>query len=361
MNAPFSHGLKAETRSGSETLDALAHAERPERGFLRAAWFLSGPAPATQIVVARSTSGTPLAAFPLRPRPVGPAVLGLTVSEVTGPYWPMRGVPVDRSASASDLAGALDNRELKAALGMVLRLGPALESDASLQLLRKAASLAGWRVLSKTVGQLFALDLAKLSESGAWPSSKGQQKDRWRVRQLEKTGPVSLASFSGQDWSLAVRDSIAAIEAHSWVGQLDEGADTKFMDPDLRATWEDIARDPALAAMIRGSVLSVGETPVAFTFGLDCGTTRYCIANNFDQRFSKHSPGRILLYDDFTRAAQRGVQWLDWGLGDAGYKQQMGAEPAGAFVDLLFVRNPFLARALQPLWERPVHHQASSA
>ncbi|MEM6494994.1 MAG: GNAT family N-acetyltransferase [Pseudomonadota bacterium] len=361
MNAPFAHGLQAESFDESEALDTLARADRPERAFLRAAWFLSGPYPATSIAIARAPSGKPLAAFPLRPRSIGPRALGLRVNEITGPYWPMRGVPVDRDTSAKVLAQALDNAELKAALGMVFRLGPALEDDASLKLLREAAGLAGWRVLSKTVSNLFALDLAALTAGGAWPSTKGQQKDRWRVRQLEKTGPVSLAPFTGTDWTLAVRDSIAAIEAHSWVGQLEQGADTKFMDPDLRATWEEIARDPELGAMIRGSVLCVGDIPAAFTFGLDCGTTRYCIANNFDQRFAKHSPGRILLYDDFTRAAQRGVTWLDWGLGDAGYKQQMGAQAAGTFVDLLFVRGPLLARALRPVWERPLREHGVPA
>lgn len=352
MNAPFPHGITAKTLSETRTLDTLARADRPERGFLRAAWFLSGPAPATRIVIAHGASGQPLAGFALRPRVIGPSALGLRINEIAGPYWPMRGVPVDRAASPSALAEALSDKDVQRELGQVVRLGPALEDDPSLRLLREAAGLAGWRVLSKSISRLYALDLAALTASGTWPSTKGQQKDRWRVRQLEKTGPVHFIDFTGSDWSLATRDKIAAIEAHSWVGQLEEGADTKFKDPNLRTTWEAIARDPELGVMIRGSVLMVGETPAAFTFGLDCGTARYCIANNFDQRFAKHSPGRILLYRDFTSAAERGIEWLDWGLGDAGYKQPMGAEPAGTFVDLLLVRNAALARALRPLWER---------
>ncbi|MEO0589237.1 MAG: GNAT family N-acetyltransferase [Pseudomonadota bacterium] len=353
MNAPFQHGPK-DTGALSEAviLDALASLERPERAFLRAAWFLAGPTPASRIAIARSQAGKPLAAFPLSDKSVGPSELGITVNQIAGPYWPMRAVPVNADASIEALAGALRDKALRKALGPAFRLGPALEGDPSLQLLRKAADEAGWRVLSKPVSELFALDLAALTASGTWPSTKGQQKDRWRVRQLEKTGPVSIERFTAASWTLSTRDSIAAIEAHSWVGQLEEGGDTKFMDPDLRATWEGIARDPVLAEMVSGSILRVGDTPTAFTFGLDSGTTRYCIANNFDQRFAQYSPGRILLYDDFTSAAERGIVWLDWGLGDAGYKQQMGAKPAGAFVDLLFVQSPLLARALRPLWER---------
>ncbi|MEM6857593.1 MAG: GNAT family N-acetyltransferase [Pseudomonadota bacterium] len=353
MNAPFGHKLKDTGALGDAMiLDALANLERPARAFLRGAWFLAGPNPASRIAFARDEAGQPIAAFPLRRKSVGPPQLGITVKQIAGPYWPMRGVPVKADTPVETLARALRDKALGKALGPAFRLGPALQDDPSLQLLCKAAERAGWCVLAKPVGELFALDLAALTASGTWPSSKGRQKDRWRVRQLEKTGPVSIERFTGADWTLSTRDAIAAIEAHSWVGQLEEGGDTKFMDPDLRATWEDIATDAAFAEMIRGSILRVGDTPAAFTFGLDSGTTRYCIANNFDQRFAKYSPGRILLYDDFTSAAERGIEWLDWGPGDAGYKQQMGAKPAGAFVDLLFVRSPLLARALRPLWER---------
>lgn len=353
MNAPFRHALKdSEVLAEALVLDELASLDRPDRAFLRGAWFLAGPSPASRIVIARDTSSQPLAAFPLMAKSVGPSQLGITVKQIAGPYWPMRGVPVKADTPVEPLAAALRDKALRKALGPAFRLGPALEDDRSLQLLCKAAEQAGWCVLSKPVSELFALHLATLTASGTWPSSKGQQKDRWRIRQLEKTGPVSIEHFSAATWTLSTRDAIAAIEAHSWVGKLDQGGDTKFMDPDLRATWEDIACDRLLAEMVRGSILRVGDTPVAFTFGIDSGTTRYCIANNFDQRFAKFSPGRILLYDDFTSAAERGIQWLDWGLGDAGYKQQMGAEPAGAFVDLLFVRSPLLARLLRPLWKR---------
>jgi CelD/BcsL family acetyltransferase involved in cellulose biosynthesis len=102
--------------------------------------------------------------------------------------------------------------------------------------------------------------------------------------------------------------------------------------------------------MIHGSILWVGDNPVAFTFGLDCGDTRYCIANNFDPRFRKHSPGRILLYEDFQAAAARGVRQVNWGIGDGGYKREMGAEAGAQALDLLFVRNTALAMLAKPFW-----------
>lgn len=348
MNAPF----KPDTLGHTDAFDTLAEADQPDRAFLRAQWYRAGPDPATRFAVARAASGEPLAGFALRPKAIGPSALGLRVNEVAGCYWPMRSVPIDASVSADELARALRDSALARALGPAFRLGPVVRDHASIRRLSEAMTLAGWSVLSKPVGQHFAVDLATLIASGNWPSTRGQRKRRWHVRNMEKIAPVRFEYFTGADWTPATRDAMARIEANSWLGTLEDGGDTKFRDPALRATWEDAAKDPKLAAMIRGSLFWIGEDPVAFTFGLDCGDRRLLIANNFDMNFKKESPGKVLIYDDFLKAAERGIAWMDLGLGDAGYKSDMGAEEVGAFVDLMFVRNPLIARALRPLWER---------
>ncbi|WP_298465098.1 GNAT family N-acetyltransferase [uncultured Erythrobacter sp.] len=345
MNAPFSHD---EITSRQSEIDVLADADDPCRSFLRASWFQAGEEPATSVVTARDKNGSARAAFPLRAKAIGP----VSINQIAGAYWPFRGCPVDRAASAEALAEALEGKTTRSQLGNVWRMGPVVDDDPALDLLKEAAKSAGWHILSRPVGSLFVLDLVALTASGNWPSSKGQQKDRWRVRQLEKTGPVNITHFTGDDWTSQTRDAIAEIEANSWVGKLDEGGDTKFLDPSLRTFWEGVAKDPAIAAMIRGSLLHVGDTPAAFTFGLDCGDTRYCVANNFDQQFHKFSPGRILLYDDFTSAAARGLARIDWGLGDGGYKRQMGAEECSTVSDLLFVRGAIPAALLRRVWQR---------
>ena len=343
MNAPAN--ILAET-SWQNAIDRLADADDPRRAFLRARWFKACGDPTLETVVVRDGSGTPLLALPLTRKSIGP----VAVRQVAGAYWPFRGAPMDRAASVADLTSALGTREMRRALGPAWRLGPALADDPAVATLRHAAAQAGWHCLERPVGTLFCLDLVALRASGTWPSTKGRQKDRWRVRQLEKTGPVRIAPFTGADWTHATRDAIARIEAASWVGQLERGGDTKFHDTAMRRFWEEAARDPAIAAMIRGAILWVGDTPAAFTFGLDAGDTRYCIANNFDRQFNKFSPGRVLLYHDFEAAADRGLARIDWGLGDGGYKQAMGAHADAPVVDLLFVRNAVLAQACKLLW-----------
>lgn len=329
-------------------IDLLADADDPCRAFLRSAWFTATEDPTFETVIAQTPSARPVLALPLVAKTLGP----LTIKQVAGAYWPFRGAPLDQAASVNDIAAALAQSPVRAALGTAWRIGPVMADDPSLQKLRAAAEVAGWHCLERPVSSLFCLDLVKLRESGNWPSNKGKQKDRWRVRQLEKTGPVAITTYTGADWTARDRDAIATIERASWVGQLDEGGDTKFADTALRRYWEKACGDPEIAAMVRGHILWVGDTAAAFTFGLEAGDTRYCIANNFDRQFNKFSPGRVLLYHDFEDAADRGFARIDWGLGDGGYKQPMGAHEDSPVVDLLFVRNSVLAKLGALLWCR---------
>lgn len=326
--------------------DALAQDGPPQRAFLRSRWFDASPAPPDRIVL-RGEEGMALAALGLAMRRRGP----FRLREIAGSYWPFRGVPLAPGIDEAVLADALGRQRKR--LGSIWRLGPVEAGDPELKRLRLALRQAGWHALARPLGQVFEIDLAALRQDGAWPSTKTQRKNRWRKRRLEEEGgAVSVEFFSGSDWTARQRDALAQIEAESWLGTLADGGDTKFRDPEMRRYWEDICTDPVLAAMLFGSLMWIGDTPAAFTFGIEAGPVRYYIANNYDQRFNQFGAGRVLLYDDFARAGERGVRRISWGVGDAGYKSEMGAQPGAHLIDLLFVRNALLARLLSPWWER---------
>jgi CelD/BcsL family acetyltransferase involved in cellulose biosynthesis len=332
----------------STALDLAAAADEPVHGFLRAAWFdaAAGDRPLATLTARRAASGEPVAAIPLVARRLGPLSLG----EVPGSYWPYRSFPVARDAGTDELAALLAAPAAGATLGRAWRLGPVYEDDPTLPRLLAAARRAGWTMLSRRLGTAFMVDLAGLTASGPWPSSKTLRKNRWLERRLAEDGELDFVSVGADRWNDETFDLLAGIERDSWVGRTT--GDTKFLDPAGRRLWARAAADPDIAARLHASILRVGGVAAAFTFGLRSGDTLHFIANSYSDRFREGSPGRILLYRDLRQAAADGLRTIGWGAGDPGYKTEMGARPGPAILDLLFVRGRFVAALARPLWRR---------
>lgn len=351
MTAILVHDNAARPATGAQepfaTLDMLAETGDARFAFLRAQWFAANDA--FEACIARRDDGSALAALPLC---VGRRMGPFAIKQIAGSYWPFRSIPMANHTDAASLAGTLEQAEFDKQLGTVWRLGPVSADDQAVNTLKHAARSAGWHILTRPLGTCFELDLGALAQSGAWPSAKTRRKNGWRKRRLGETGEVCCEFFTGTDWMPRQRKAMAEIEKQSWLGKLPDGGNTKFRDCEQRKYWENLCNDPGLAEKLFGSLMYIGETPAAFTFGVQSGDCRYYIANNYDDRFTKFGPGRVLLYEDFANAAERGIALVSWGLGDAGYKTEMGARPGPDVHDLLFVRNALLACALRRIWER---------
>jgi CelD/BcsL family acetyltransferase involved in cellulose biosynthesis len=206
-------------------------------------------------------------------------------------------------------------------------------------------------VLERRVATSFILDIEAARSDGPWPRNSTLRKNRFHEKHMGEQGALDWRFVSGAQWSRAVFDDLAAIEARSWHGSK-AGTDTKFLDPEMRAFWERLAADPVQAERMRAAMLYVGGTPAAFSFDLDVGETKYAIANSYDPAFAKHSPGKCLYYRNLIEAAERGIRFVDWGAGDSGYKTTLGAVPGVEIVDCLVIRPAMLGRALRPVWQR---------
>jgi len=295
-------------------------------------------------LVARE-AGAEIAAIPLIERRHGP----LSLREVPGSYWPFRSFPLAECVGDLELAAFLGSSEARQALGRAWRLGPVYSDDPTAVRLAAAARASGWTLLTRRLGTCYVVDLRGLAGEGPWPSSKTLRKNRWLERRLAESGEIAFSSVTGEAWKPAAFDTLAAIEAESWVANKADARDTKFLHAASRAVWERVVRDPVLAGQLTASILHVGGAPAAFTFRLRCGDTLYYIANSFSERFREGSPGRILLYRDFQQAVADGIATIGWGAGDPGYKSEMGAKPGPDIIDLLIVRGPLAALA-RPLW-----------
>jgi hypothetical protein len=307
---------------------------------------LSSAAPGSRPIPASPSTPSWRSARTARRRHRGP----IGINAIPGSYWPFRSFPVAQDARPEELAAILGKREVRRFLGPVWRMGPVFADDPTALLLQEAAPRAGWTVLTRRLTTCFDIDLSALRAEGPWPRTSSLAGVRRRERKLAELGALDYRFVSGSEWTKADGDAIAAIERESWLAEQGEAAHPKFADGGRRAVWERAAQDPEIARMMFSSLLFVGGEPVAFAFGIEAGGVRHCIANSFSQRFARHSPGKVLLFKDFERASERGVDRIGWGAGDAGYKGEMDAQPGPDIIDLLVVRPKALALALRRLW-----------
>jgi CelD/BcsL family acetyltransferase involved in cellulose biosynthesis len=330
-------------------IDAVAASGHPSRGFLRHAWFAAAVeaygGPARTVVVRQE--GEPVLALPFVA--VGPERLRL--ASLVGCYWPFRGFPLASHADEAALGAAL---HLLARTVRAFRIGPAPDDDPATARLLDAARARGWAALDRFVGQDWVFDLGAATRAGEWPRASTLKKNRFFEKHLAAHGALEWRTLGADDWPAAF-DALAAIEERSWIAARTDGSDAKFTTTGHGAFWRALARDPAARPGLHAALLTVDGRPAAFSFDLLAGDSCYAIANSYDPLYAKQSPGRLLYTRNLVGLAERGVETVDWGMGDSGYKQVIGAREGAAMRDWLLLPPglPALAaRALKGWWGR---------
>ena len=333
----------------SAAIDQVAGRAAPGHAFLRYGWYAAalsayGGAARTLVV---SDDEAPTLALPFAA--IGPRALRLAA--VPGSYWPFRSFPLALEASEATLRVALATLA-KAVNG--LRIGPVYDGDAATAPLIEAARDAGWVAIDRFVADSWLLDMAAAQTGQAWPRASTLKKNRFHEKHLAAHGALDWRFLSGADWPAAF-DALAAVERASWIAARTDGRDAKFTATGHGAFWRAAAADPVLREIFRAALLTIDGRAAAFSFDMDCGAQKYAIANSYDPAVGKHSPGKLLYYRNLVHALERGVTMVDWGAGDSGYKQVIGATKGAAIRDWLLLR-PGLPAAIGRLaagsWHR---------
>lgn len=331
-------------------IDAVAERAPASHAFLRRGWFAAAidayGGTARTVVVACEGS----AALALPFVALDPAWSGL--AQVPGSYWPFRSFPVREAVPSAVYDAALGElaRQVRG-----LRIGPVYDGDASVAPLIAAARARGWVAIDRFVADSFVLDIAAARGEGAWPRTSTLKKNRFHEKHLGAHGSLDWSFVSGGDWDGAAFDALAAVERSSWIAERTDGSDAKFTDGGHGRFWRAAAADRRIAQMMWAAVLRVDGAPAAFSFDMNAGALKYAIANSYDPQFAKHSPGKLLYYRNLVRGIEDGIDRVDWGAGDSGYKRTIGAEQGPAIRDWLLLRPgwPALAgRALARWWRR---------
>lgn len=316
----------------AEAVDAVAADAVATHHFLRQQWYVAAVesygGSARTLLVERD--GRPVVALPLIG--LGPAPLRL--GQVPGCYWPFRSGPVAMDANAADFAMLLDGAR-RSTRGF--RIGPVYDGDPLLTGLQAAAVAKGWRVLPRFIADSYLLDMAALHAQGAWPRNSTLRKNRFNEKHLATQGALDWSFVTGRDWTPDMFDALATIEEASWIATRTDGRDAKFTAGGHGRFWRRAVADPVLADLLWAAVLRIGGQPAAFSFDINAGALKYAIANSYDERFARYSPGRLLYYRNLVRALDDGIARVDWGAGDSGYKRTIGADRGPAIRDWLFL------------------------
>lgn len=335
-------------------IDTVAERGPQSHRFLRFGWYAAALAAyggqARTLVVQEDEA--PVLTLPFVP--LGPRVLRMAA--IPGCYWPFRsfGLALGTSDGAlktalATLAGHVDG----------LRVGPVYDTDPAAASLIAVARAHGWTAIDRPIGDSWSLGLQSVARGQPWPRNSTLRKNRFHERHLAAHGMPDWRVLSGADWPAAFAD-LGAIEEVSWIAHDTDRSGMKFTDDGHLAFWRAAAADPALAEMFRAAVLTVDGVPAAFSFDIDTGDLLYAIANSYDPRFAPHSPGKLLHWRNLVAARDRGVCRVDWGAGDSGYKQVIGAEVDTPIRDWILLRPglPAIAgRLLGWLWRRSGHRQ----
>ncbi|WP_225883408.1 GNAT family N-acetyltransferase [Sphingomonas aliaeris] len=209
-------------------------------------------------------------------------------------------------------------------------------------------------MLDRFIADTYVLDMDGPGKGGQ-PRTSTLRKNRYHEKTLAEHGTLDWQFLTGQTIDSAAFDAMAAVEASSWIAARTNGADAKFTATGHGAFWRSVATDPVLAGMLWAAVLRVGGKAAAFSFDINVPGLKYAIANSFDPAFAKSSPGKLLYHRNLVRARTDGIHRVDWGAGDSGYKQTIGAERGQAIRDWLLIRPrvpAMLGRTLRRIWER---------
>ena len=316
----------------ADAIDAVAGDAAATHRFLRRQWYVAAVdsygGQARTLMVERD--GRPVLALPLIGLGPGPLRMG----QVPGCYWPFRSAPVAADADDADFAALLDGAR-RATHGF--RIGPIYDGDPLLAGLQAVAETKGWRAMPRFIADSYLLDMAAMQVEGEWPRNSTLRKNRFNEKHLATHGVPDWSFVSGSDWTSEAFDALAAVEDASWIATRTDGSDAKFTAGGHGRFWRQAALDPVVADMMWAALLRIDGQPAAFSFDVNAGTLKYAVANSYDVRFAKHSPGRLLYYRNLVRALHDGITRVDWGAGDSGYKRAIGADRGPAIRDWLFL------------------------
>ena len=155
-----------------------------------------------------------------------------------------------------------------------------------------------------------------------------QHSDKHR-RILRKERRILEESFAGQLlWQTFTReaDIERILEDASWIGKQTYHARLGGGLVSPNELWRAQLKLAAKTDRLRAHFVIGNGTPIAFLIGWNESNRLHFWSTGFLPEYADYSPGKHVLLHAIKRACEDGMKWVDFGFGDAKYKQVYGTE-----------------------------------
>ncbi len=276
---------------------------------------------------------------------------GIAVASLGGLYWPFRAPLFGRSVNAATceaLAMTLTGtRSLPA-----FRCGPVPADDAGVAHLTAALAAKGWRLHRSVLGTTYAVDLPHTwAEMDRRLGKSLRTNIEYYERKMGREGRLEIRCTRGSGdpgWNRII-DDLGCIEQGSW--QFREGGRLRFHGERNAAFWRELLVDSRFGQVAVAWVMYFNGEPVSFCFCLDCGDTRYILANNYAESVHRYSTGSVIYKHVFRDAIESlAIRRINIGQGDSGYKSRWTAEQAFDLADWIAFSPNLHGGALDLAW-----------
>jgi CelD/BcsL family acetyltransferase involved in cellulose biosynthesis len=214
----------------------------------------------------------------------------------------------DNEAHAALAAQLFERSPTAVSIAYLDGAGPALAA------LLAAAAAAGYAV---TVRPIHRSPVLRFEDGPAWEAnvSRGVRSDlRRRMRRLEDGGQVTV-TFAREETALA---DLLALERRGWKGAKGTAI---VADPALGRFYGQVAAWAAGRGSLRVAALRLDDRPVAALLALEEAGALHLLKAGYDPGLSRYSPGQLLLRATLQRAADEGLERVEFHGADEPYKR----------------------------------------
>jgi len=181
-----------------------------------------------------------------------------------------------------------------------------------------------------------------------WP--KRRKKIRYYGRKLEQAGNVEFKLFKSENsstWQKVFKD-LATIESNAWISQTGE---PRFLGELNQAFWNKLIASKWYSDALSIWVIYMDGKPISHDVAIDTEKTRYAIACSYDEIVAKLRTGIQLEIKATTHSIGESVEFINTGLGDSGYKSELGYTQCGEIIEVIAFPPTFRGRLVYLLAE----------